>query len=162
MRSTLLNDLEGVLSSLERTQGEIESLLAGKTEALRLMRTDDLQRIAAREQELSQTLRSVLLKRSQVLQQARSAGVPAASLLELAGVIGKEARVPLLERIRQVQDQAGRIRRQNWTHWIIAHRCYSHYTDVLEIIANRGETAPTYTRGRPDTVVGGVLLDASA
>lgn len=161
MHSTLLNDLQDVLSGLERTQGEIESLLSGKTEALRQMHASELQRIAGREQELSQTLRSVLLKRSYLLQQARSAGVPAVSLMELAGVIGKETRAPLLERIRQAQDQAGRIRRQNWTHWIIAHRCYSHYTDLLELIANRGETAPTYTRGRPAAVVGGALLDAS-
>lgn len=162
MHSTLLAEINVVLTGLERTQGEIESLQAGKTAALKLVRPGELESLAVREEELSRRLRGVLLQRSQLLQRARSAGVPVSSLTQLAGAIGREDRAPLLERIQVAQAQSDRIRRQNWTHWIIAHRSYSHYTEILELIANGGQPAPTYTRGKPAPVVGGAILDASA
>jgi hypothetical protein len=162
MHSTLLVEIDHVLTGLERTQGEIESLQTGKTTALQHLRPGELQSLATREEELSRRLRGVLLQRSQLLQRARSAGVPVSSLTQLAGAIGREDRALLLERIQVAQEQADRIRRQNWTHWIIAHRCYSHYTDILEMIAHGGQAAPTYTRGKPAPVVGGAILDASA
>lgn len=162
MSSMLLNELNNLLTGLEQTQGELETLLSGKTEALANLRTGDLLEISRREEQLSLQLQRVLAQRTKLLQQARSAGVPATSLLQLAGVIGKEVRGRLQERIQSARRQAERIRRNNWTHWIIAHRCYSHYTELLELVAQRGEPAPTYTPGKPASYTGGVVLDASA
>ena len=47
-----------------------------------------------------------------------------------------------------------RLRRQSWSHWILAHRSYHHYTALLEIIAHGGHKPPTYSES-PSSASGG-------
>jgi len=93
-------------------------------------------------------------------ERARSGGVVADSLLQLAGAIGSQHRAVLEERIRHAQRRAVELRHRSWVHWIVSHRCFNHYSELLEIIAHGGERAPTY--GANTTATGGAVLDAAA
>ena len=54
-----------------------------------------------------------------------------------------------------------KLQQESWVHWIISHRCYNHYTELLELIAHGGHRAPTYGDRTP-SAAGGALLDAAA
>jgi hypothetical protein len=104
-----------------------------------------------------------------MLLKARDAGFVVESLRELAGAIGRtvgDARVlraiELIKgRIMQAQQRTARLQHESWVHWIISHRCYNHFTELLELIAHGGHPAPTYG-DKPTAAVGGALLDAAA
>jgi len=63
-------------------------------------------------------------------------------------------------RCDQAEQRAWHLRREGWTQFIIAHRNFSHYTDLVELIANHGHPAPTYAD--KTTAAGGAVLDAAA
>jgi hypothetical protein len=103
------------------------------------------------------------------LLKARVAGFVAESLLELAGAIGRtvgDARVLraielIKSRIMQSQSRTARLQHESWVHWIISHRCYNHFTQLLDLIAHGGRPAPTYG-DKVSAATGGALLDAAA
>jgi hypothetical protein len=104
-----------------------------------------------------------------LLLKARDAGFVVESLLELAGAVGRtvgDARVlraiELIQgRIMQSQQRTTRLQHESWVHWIISHRCYNHFTELIDLIAHGGHPAPTYGE-KTSAATGGALLDAAA
>ena len=169
MRLTLLHELAQFLTELEQTQQDLLTLFAAKREALDRRLSAELVRLSAREGELTARLQELVKERTHLLIKARGAGFAVDSLLELAGVIGRtvgDSRVlraiELIEnRIIQSQQRTTKLQQESWVHWIISHRCYNHYTELLELIAHGGHRAPTYGDKTP-SAAGGALLDAAA
>jgi hypothetical protein len=169
MRLTLLHELSQFLTELEQTQQDLLSLFTVKREALDRRLSEELLRLSIREGELTGRLQELVKERSKLLIKARDAGFVAESLLEFAGVIGRtvgDSRVlraiELIEnRIIQSQRRTLKLQQESWVHWIISHRCYNHYTELLELIAHGGHRAPTYGDKTP-SAAGGALLDAAA
>ena len=164
MSSLLLKDLIGFLQTLEQTQGELLELFAEKSRALNAFEGEKLGPLSNREGELARRLQIVLGQRNRLLERAKGEGLAVNSLLQLAGAIGTAESGELTARIRRAQDQAVQLRHESWVHWIISHRCYNHYTELLDLIANGGEQAPTYaeqTSPTPATAMRGAILDAN-
>ena len=169
MRLTLLHELSQFLTELESTQQELLTLFTAKREALDRRLSQELIRLSAQEGELTNRLQELVKERTNLLIKARGAGFAVESLLELAGVIGRtvgDSRVlraiELIEnRIIQSQLRTTKLQQESWVHWIISHRCYNHYTQLLELIAHGGHQAPTYGDKTP-SASGGALLDAAA
>jgi FlgN protein len=167
MLSTLWLELMNFLSSLEQTQDAMIELLASKRRALDKFQPEELARLAPREEELATQLGALIAKRAEILAQARSAGISAETLKELAGAIGRhsgDARLAAAvaaanTRITRAQERTMQLRHESWIHWIISHKNYQHYSDVLEMIAHGGRASPTY--GDPPGGGGGALLDAA-
>jgi hypothetical protein len=169
MRLTLLHELAQFLAVLEQTQQDLLTLFTAKRDALDRRLSAELIRLSALEEELTGKLQELVKERTRLLNRARGAGFAVDSLLELAGVIGRtvgDSRVlraiELIEnRIIQSQRRTMKLQQESWVHWIISHRCYNHYTELLELIAHGGHRAPTYGDKSPSTA-GGALLDAAA
>ena len=68
----------------------------------------------------------------------------------------------LRARILRAQQRTAELQRESWIHWIVSHRCYNHYTELLDMIAHGGALAPTYGDKPSTTTSGGALLDAAA
>jgi hypothetical protein len=168
MRLTLLHELSQFLTDLERAQENLLALFTAKRKAIDTFQSEELIRLSAREQELAARLQELVKARMVLLNKARDAGFVVESLLQLAGAIGKtvgDARVLraielITLRIMQSQNRTVKLQHESWVHWIIAHRCYNHFTELLELIAHGGHPAPTYGDKSP-TAAGGALLDAA-
>ena len=169
MRLTLLHELARLLTALEETQEHLLALFAAKRQALDAFQSQELVRLSAREGELAARLQEIVKERMSLLVKARDAGFVVESLLDLAGAIGRtvgDARVlravELLQgRILRAQQRTARLQQESWVHWIISHRCYNHFTELLDLIAHGGHPAPTYG-DKAANATGGALLDAAA
>jgi hypothetical protein len=169
MRLTLLHDISGFLTALEEAQQKMLTLFTAKRKALDAFQSEELIRLSAEEGELAERLQGLVKERMDLLLKARVAGFVAESLLELAGAIGRtvgDARVlraiELIKgRIMQSQSRTARLQHESWVHWIISHRCYNHFTELLDLIAHGGQPAPTYG-DKASAATGGALLDTAA
>jgi hypothetical protein len=168
MRLTLLHELARFLTDLEEAQENLLALFTAKRKAIDTFQSEELIRLSAREQQLALRLQELVKARMVLLNKARDAGFVVESLLQLAGAIGKtvgDARVlraiELIKlRIVHSQNRNVKLQHESWVHWIIAHRCYNHFTELLELIAHGGHPAPTYGDKSP-AATGGALLDAA-
>lgn len=169
MRSTLLPDLVRFLNSLEETQQELLMVFAAKRKAIDEFQSEEMERLSRQEGELARRLQALVGQRADLLNRARRAGLPAVSLLELTGAIGKterDARIRSVlaaveEKIRWAQRRTAELQRESWVQWIVSHRSYNHYTELLELIAHGGQSAPTYGAPTGTPMARGVILDAA-
>src|SRR5262249_11517027 len=146
VRLTLLHDISNFLTALEQAQDALLTLFTAKRKALDTFQSEELIRLSAQEGVLAGRLQELVTERLNLLLKARDAGFAAESLLDLTGVIGKtvgEARVLraielLIGRIKQSQVRTARLQHESWVHWIISHRCYNHFTELLDLIAHGG------------------------
>jgi hypothetical protein len=169
MRLTLLHELAQFLTALEQAQENLLTLFTAKRNALDTFQSEELLRLSAREGELAARLSELVKERMELLLRARDAGFVVESLLELAGAVGRtvgDARVlraiELIQgRIMQSQQRTTRLQHESWVHWIISHRCYNHFTELIDLIAHGGHPAPTYG-DKTSAATGGALLDAAA
>lgn len=161
MSPPLLNEVKQFLSALEATQEEFAELFRRKRTALTQARADELLRLAESEAALAQRLQAALGHRQRILQGAGREGLPCKSLAELTPDIAGDESDQLQSRIERARRMSDRIRQESWIHWIIANRTCSHYTELLNLIANCGRKAPTYSQKSCEESRGGVILDAS-
>jgi len=162
IHSQFAKAIDAFLTRLESRQSAFAEHYVDKDEALRTSQTKRLFEIAAREEQLCDDLRASALERNQILQAARGAKLPTGSISELAtaleGVSDNERR---LKRIERVGQRAAELRRNTWSHWVVAQRSYAQYSALIDLIANRGKTAPTSSAGEGGHAEGS-LMDASA
>lgn len=158
----LRNDLLRLTGALLQAQQEFGTLFTAKTAALREMRQEELVGLSTVEEELTSRMQGLLRQRRNLLERAGGLGLKANTLVKLAGAIGTDGDA-LVAQLRQVERNATRLRHESWIHWIISHRCFKHYSELLELIAHRGQQAPTYTErsAKPGGTSAGAVLDAS-
>ena len=162
MGGQLKDDVRELLRGLEAAQRDLLLLQERKRTALSQGAGSDLLQIAREETVLSNRLRELVDRRALILNEARNRG--AADTGSLAGFVATlpvADREDLQLRIEQVRTRAETIRRETWVQWIIAHRAYSHYSSMLELIAHSGAKSPTYEEQPMAESTGGALLDAS-
>ena len=161
MSEKLRRDIEQFLTALEQIQGELLALFVQKRKALTESKNVELVQLSATESQAAQRLQALLAKRNRLLEQARRQGFKIDSLTGLAAALAGGKPDHLTERLEQARDAAAALRHESWVHWIISHRCYNHYSELLELIAHCGEQAPTYSDRACTTTTGGAILDAS-
>lgn len=161
--SPLRDDLLRLTGALLQTQQEFGTLFTAKTAALRELRQEELVGISTVEEELTSRMQGLLRQRKNLLERAGGLGLKTNTLVKLAGAIGNDDGGALVSQLRTVERNATKLRQESWIHWIISHRCYRHYSELLELIAHRGQQAPTYSErsSKPGGTSAGAVLDAS-
>lgn len=161
MIDRLLKAVDLFLTQLEAVQGELSALMTEKRSAMTQIMGNDLARISADENVLITRLQKLLRERHRILEFAQQHDFPAQSLLHLVKAIASRTRDDLIARIEQAQKTAAELRHESWVHWIISHRSFNHYTELIDLIAHCGKPSPTYHEGDDNSRAGGALLDAS-
>lgn len=166
MSETLRTQVRNFLDQLEAVQEELLELFVLKRTALITGDLATISSLQTREIDGSKRLQGLLNVRNRILNEA-GRQIPVKTLSELADFC--VARPPQEDAtaweeiqglIGEAQERTARMRHESWVHWIVSHRCYNHYTEVLDLIAQGGVPSPTYgNQSRP--VTGGTLLDAS-
>ncbi|HUG90773.1 MAG TPA: hypothetical protein VML55_08075 [Planctomycetaceae bacterium] len=150
------------LADLEAAQSSLQALLAEKRRALTAADAAELERIGPLEAERVRELQVLLARRRRILEQAAAAGLSVESLAELVDRLGGGERAALQQQIERLRAGSEAVRRETWIHWTVAHSISSHYSELLELIANCGREAPTYEeRPAASGPGGGAILDAS-
>jgi nucleotidyltransferase/DNA polymerase involved in DNA repair len=158
----LRTDIRRFLDDLESAQTGLRLVLAEKRDALASADPDGLQRIAALEAERVRDLQALLGRRRAMLDQAAARGIPCEAISDLVDALAGSGQQALRQQIERVRVAADEIRRETWIHWIITRSISSHYAELLELIANCGQAAPTYDeRPAAHQAAGGAILDAS-
>lgn len=158
-RDELVADVARFLDRLQTTQDELRDLYVRKHTALIRARADELVRLAQDESRLAQRFEELLSERRELL---RRSGRAVPTLHELAARCEEPDAGYLIARVSAARENAARLRQESWIHWIIAQRAFQHTTEIIELIANRGQRAATYCDGRAPESGGGAILDASA
>jgi hypothetical protein len=135
-------------------------VLERKGRALEAADAAELERIGEVEQQHVRDLQVLLNRRRNILDQA-GAGA-AESITEIVEQFQGSEQQELKNQIGRIRTAADQIRRETWVHWIVARSMSSHYSELLELIANCGREAPTYEeRPAAHAAAGGAILDAS-
>jgi len=161
MRNSLLESVRRFLPDLLATQRTLADLYARKQQALVQAQHQQLEQLEQPELELTRALQQHLRARRDILQAAREAQLPHASLRELVSAFDPDARAELQPLIRDSQELSRQLRRASSVHWIIARKCCQYYGDVLELFANCGRMAPTYAAHSDRETSGGAILDTT-
>ncbi len=157
----VLKAVELFLLQLEALQQELSEVMAQKRTAMTALAGDELTKICQEEQTLIARLQKLLHERHRILAFAKQRGWASESLWHLVQAIATENREELSRRIEESQQRAVRLRHESWVHWIISHRSYNHYTELIELIAHCGQQSPTYHEEGNKSTAGGALLDTS-
>ena len=159
-----LGQLTGILNDLEPIQKQLLELYEQKSRALKKVDPVRIEQLTAIEEQLTNELQFILLRRQQLLQSAEQQGLPAGSMQELLPALGLGITVsePIAERIEVVQQRSQKLRHESWVQWIVSQRSFQHYSQILELIAHAGQKTPTYSRGENESGSGGAIFDASA
>lgn len=160
MSVELRNRIEQYVRDLQSAQERLSAVYERKQSALTAAESEQLLEIAQSEAVLTEEFQSLLAERSQILNAAGPQWSDR-NLQELAAFVAPD-NASLRQRIERVRHTAHELRTQSWIHWIISHRTYQHYTEILNIIANHGRPSPVYSRDAQPTTTGGAVLDASA
>ncbi len=168
----VLGELWSIVRGLESVEAELVELYERKDRALRTADAERLLELSEQERAASERLDSLLRRRYDVIQRSQRAGWPVTSLLQLGqllhrrGTLSDREWAELEAVCRRVQDQAARLRRAGWVHWVVARRVERHQRELLELIGRGGGVEPTYgdagssqRRAQPPR---GVLLDHHA
>lgn len=162
MESPLLSHVEQFLQGLEEIQSELEDLFEVKRRVLVQGHAEEILRTNDRERNCAARLHVLLSFRNRILARVREQDAGIQSLEEAALRFQFQegwSRIPA--RIRKIALTQAKLRQASWTHWIISHRCYNHYTEILDLIAHHGHKEPAYSQVPHQTVTGGTVLDAS-
>lgn len=150
------------LGHLALAQQQMLELLSIKRTVLQSSQPEQWSQWAEQEQGLVERLQGLLGLRGKILTTARQMGLPAGSIEDLlAATAGPEWPTLQLE-VKSLREQGEQVRQESWVQWIVAHRCYRHYTELRDLIAQRGETAPDYQFRGNNPGTGGAMLDTSA
>jgi len=162
MESPLLRLVNQFLDALEQIQAELVELFEVRRQALIRGSATEMQRLNEREQEYGGRLQGILAFRNRILAKLNERGE---NFQNLEQVVSRFRDVPegreVLTRIENSKRTQAQLRQASWTHWIISHRCYNHYTEILDLIAHQGQKEPGYSERPHQTVTGGTMLDTS-
>ena len=162
MGGRLLNDVARLLADLEETQLAFETLFQRKKSALRRPQPEVLLAVAREESTLVEQLQQHHERREELLEEAGQGGLPNGSLYEVVQAIGGAGAESLCHRMKQIRQMSEKLRREGWVQWVVTQRSNKLFSELLDLIVNQGEHAPTYGRNKQETSTAGSLLDASA
>lgn len=157
-----LDDVHRFAVVLESTQQELLETLRLKRRALTSGSNEDLQSLNSSALDTARRLKLLSAWRGRLLDDARQFGYADATLSDvLAHSVTPEVE-DLRARLQTVQQRFGEAQRENWIQWVISQRMGSCYTDVLDLLARRGEKSPVYGEMPGEGASsGGVMLDAA-
>ncbi|HBT75537.1 MAG TPA: hypothetical protein DEB39_01135 [Planctomycetaceae bacterium] len=142
------------LKELEQAQDEAMETLRRKQALLASSDTAGLKAIAPEERRVAERLGTCLKKRGELLKIAASEGLNADSIERLVEHFPKNSAVR--QQVRRSIRRTRLIQYQSLTNWILTQRSILHLNQLIELIAFKGGSAPTYNRDKKrDTGNGG-------
>ncbi|QDT66130.1 flagellar export chaperone FlgN [Calycomorphotria hydatis] len=154
--------IDRYLGQLEAVQSKFAELYREKDQALVSAKLTELEALSTREEYLCRALKHLAIEREKLLQLAQKCGHAVETLAALAEQVSDQnTGIVRNKRIIQCQGHAADLRRRTWSHWVVTQRSQAQYAALVDLIANRGKTAPTYDPARREGSEGS-LIDASA
>lgn len=150
-----------LLSNLSEVQTELIDVLKRKQTFLLQSDTRGLADLAPREQALLSRLEACRGFRQRLLDHARSEGLPADSLTDLAKALPAVDRKAMQRRIDATRSRLRLLQHHSLTNWVLVQRTLIHLSQMLEIIATGGQPEPTYKKERKPQSLGS-LVDHAA
>lgn len=154
-----MKDWESELASLLDDLSDVQSdLLEVLTEKRQRMASNDLagmQALQPREEQLSNQLHACHARRCELLARARSHGLEAENLQQLAASAGHSRE--LCGQIKQTSARMRLLQHQSLANWVFAQRSLLHLSQLLEIIATGGRPRPTYGVGAAGSCHGALV-----
>jgi flagellar biosynthesis/type III secretory pathway chaperone len=155
------SELAGLLTELSDVQRELLTVLAEKRSFLATANVVGLAELQPREELLINRLQACQHRRTALLSEANSTGLPHESLTELAASLPAAQRQQWQPQIREAAARSRLLQHQSLTNWVLVQRTLIHLSQMLEIIATGGRLHPTYGKG--DTAdTSGNLVDQEA
>ena len=161
MREALLDAIRRYLPEVLATQKQLAELYARKQQALVEARPEQLQSLEQTELQLTGALQQHLRTRRDILRSARQAGLPHASIQDMLAAFDSADCAKLAQMVTDSQELSRQLRRASSVHWIIARKCCQYYGEILDLFANCGRTALTYSSQSDRDSGGGAILDTS-
>ena len=162
MTGELIEDVVRFLRALEGTQEELAQVFARKQGLLTGIDPSALEEAARAEGEVNGRLRKLVGVRRELLERAGRQGLPSESLKDVVARLGGAAAEQLSPLIERVGRNSARLRTESWGQWILAQRAGQHDGQLIDLIANAGRRAATYSAGAERAAGGGAILDATA
>jgi len=157
----LESELAALLERLSAAQHELLALLAAKRDMIVRRDHAGLASLAPREANLAEELRACHAERQRLLADADAGGLPHRSIADLTSALPNSAANRLGPSVADARQRARLIRHECLTQWVAVQRTVLHLSQMLEIIATGGRTAPTYGKsGGPEC--SGALMDQAA
>lgn len=153
--------IEKFLNTLEATQLELKALYQTRKTALIGGDLEKLGELQSQEKRITNQFQKLLKVREQILKSAIHEGFKGNTLRELVKTSEEENNF-LLQRINKSEELTETLRQESWVQWIIANRNFQYVTDVISLIAHKGQKPLTYTEQDANESIGGTFLDASA
>jgi flagellar biosynthesis/type III secretory pathway chaperone len=154
------SELAGMLAELSSTQDELLAVLGEKRRQLATGSLDRLDEMHQREQNVLARLEGCHARRTALLEQASTAGLPNDSIRSLAAALPSEQRGDLGDRVKLATDRMNLLRHQSLTNWVLAQQALVHLSQMIEIIATGGRLQPTYGEGASSLATGNLLDQA--
>ncbi len=149
-----------LLTELSQVQGEVLQVLEQKRQRIAANDFDGMLALSGTEHQLLERLEACQTKRAELLSNAAAAGKPADSMRSLAASLPANQRGNLDKHFRTANAQAGLLRHESLTNWVVIQRTLLHLSQMLEIFATGGRPVPTY--GNDNCGGGGTLVDQAA
>ena len=162
MAAMTTEEIRTYLDELVSIQTTLSDLFAIKFQALRGEDPEQIQKVTQEEVGLVDRLGQMMQMREKMLARSGRAGKPANSLRDYVEQIPAPERQELQELIKRSTELTLELRQQSWKQWIYIQRSHQDYTEILDLIAHRGNQSPTYHMTNIQESSGGAILDASA
>jgi hypothetical protein len=161
MQTTWESQIARLLTDISVVQDEIFKVLDKKRELLLKKDLEGLNALVPEDENLITRLQACLKRREELLAQAQREGMPGDSIRSLTGALPPDRRGDLPQRLVQTSARARLLQNQSLTNWMVTQWALIHLSQMIEIIATGGRLQPTYGKGEPVTVSGG-LVDRAA
>jgi flagellar biosynthesis/type III secretory pathway chaperone len=157
------NELANLLCELSDVQGELLRVLGEKRQCILQGDTSSMARMASRETEIIGRLEACHRRRSALLNEAKSSGIAATTLTDLASRIspGRGGISSSEHDLRTTKENFRKLQSESLSNWVLAQRSLLHVSQLLEIIATGGRIQPTYEKDA-STLARGNLVDSEA
>ena len=161
METAWESQLAGLLTELSATQGELLDVLAQKRKFMMAADSSGMQSLEPREREILERLQACQQRRGELLERAKSEGLPSDSIRALATALPAPGRQELAKQVNDAANRSRLLQHQSLTNWVLVQRTLLHLSQLLEILATGGRLRPTY--GKCDSAcASGSFLDRAA
>lgn len=164
MTPAWLDELTRFTQVLDQSQQALLAVLRQRRQAMQGATVLELERFNEAGRQSAQRLQVLGAWRQRLIADAQQMGESGSTLVEILAAEATPATETLRGRLLLLQRRFQEVQREAWIEWVVTHRSSSYYTEVLDMIAHGGKTAPVYTDQplTPSPTNGGLMLDAAA
>jgi hypothetical protein len=158
-KDVLKKQLGQYFIELDAIQSQMAELLTQKQVCLTVPDAEELQQITGQEVIAVEQLQNLVARRTELLSQARSLGISAENLGDLASQLD-ESPESSTHTIQQLRHQSQGLHQASYSLWIACQKSLLHYGQLVQLIANGGRRPMISSTGKHHNP-GGAILGAS-